>query len=109
VSASGVALDVPRSAAAAPAAVLGVRPEHVLLDPDGPVAASVEQVEYFGSHWIAGLASAIGPLKAVLPREQQPRAGDRLALKLRTERVVLFDAASSELLPSAATLEDANV
>jgi hypothetical protein len=38
------------------------------------------------------------------PRERRPAVGDRLRVALHTERVVLFDTASTRLMPSAATV-----
>ena len=105
VRAAGVRVEVPRIEADAPSAVLGVRPEHVQIDAGGPIGAEVAFVEYFGSHWVASLTTPLGPLKAVVPKQLQPRTGDRLAVRLRTERVVLFDAATTKRLPSTTPLE----
>ncbi|TMH12502.1 MAG: TOBE domain-containing protein, partial [Betaproteobacteria bacterium] len=86
-------------------AVLGVRPEHVQLvaNGNGALAAQVKQVEYFGSHWIAELESAAGTLKAVVDKDLRPADGDRVGLQFNTERIVLFDAKTQALLPSAST------
>ena len=104
----GVSVPVPRVLASAPAATLGVRPEHVMLLDDLPehtgVPAAIASVEYFGSHWIADLVTPIGLLKAVVDKHRRPQPGDRLRLALRTERVVLFDSATERLLPSATTV-----
>jgi multiple sugar transport system ATP-binding protein len=100
-----VEIDVPRVEAASPRAVLGVRPEHVLLGGEGPLAATVTHVEYFGSHWIAELESGAGALKAVVPKTQRPQPGEHVRLSLRAERIVLFDAATTRLMPSASTLQ----
>lgn len=105
VTAGGVRVEVPRIEADAAGAVLGVRPEHVLIEAGGPIGAEVSVVEYFGSHWIAALDTPLGAIKAVVPKHLHPRAGDRLAIRLRTERLVLFDQATTRLLPSATTLE----
>jgi len=99
-----VEVDVPCAEAASPQAVLGVRPEHVLLGDDGPLAARVTHVEYFGSHWIAEFESTAGALKAVVAKTQRPQPGEPVRLSFRTERIVLFDAATTRLLPSASTL-----
>ena len=104
----GVRIDVPRVEADAAAAILGVRPEHVLIESGGPIGAEVTVVEYFGSHWIAALDTPFGALKAAVPKHLHPRAGDRLAVRLRSDRIVLFDRKTTKRLPSATTLERAH-
>jgi multiple sugar transport system ATP-binding protein len=97
-------VTVPRIEAAAPAAVLGVRPEHVSVGAEGGgMPAEVRHVEYFGSHWVADLATAAGVLKAVIDKAHRPVPGDRVAIGFHTDRLVLFDTASEQLLPSATT------
>ena len=109
VGAGQVALDgqsvaVPVTEAAATQALLGVRPEHVRLCAGGAgLAAQVQRVEYFGSHWIAELDTAAGALKAVVDKREKPQPGDRVGLQFETERVVLFDAATEALMRSATT------
>jgi len=118
VSLAGVRVAVPRTDAGAAAAVLGVRPEHVRMSRGAAggegnpmsaagegLAAEVRHVEYFGSHWIAELATAAGTLKAVVDKSQRPVPGERVAIGFDTARVVLFDAATEQLLASAATRE----
>ena len=104
VSLAGTPVAVPRIEANSASVLLGVRPEHVqLAAPGNGLAAQVEQVEYFGSHWIAQLATAAGTLKAVVDKSQRPAPGERVALTFATARTVLFDAASERLLASATT------
>lgn len=97
-------IAIPRTEADSAQALLGVRPEHVRFADDGPIGASVGHVEYFGSHWIADLDSEIGPLRVLAPKAVRPTAGARVRLALDTERVLLFDRASTRLLPSRSTL-----
>ena len=104
VSLAGTPIAVPRIEAGAAAAVLGVRPEHVQVGPaGGGLAAEVQHVEYFGSHWIAELATAAGKLKAVIDKSQRPASGEHVSIGFSTERIVLFDAATEGLLASATT------
>jgi multiple sugar transport system ATP-binding protein len=104
VGLDGHSIPVPRIEAGAGQALLGVRPEHVHLGPPGSgLAATVTHVEYFGSHWIAELASAAGPMKAMVDKHRRPVAGDAVGLDFESERIVLFDAVSERLLPSATT------
>jgi multiple sugar transport system ATP-binding protein len=104
VEAGEFGIAVPQVAEASDQAMLGVRPEHVDLTNDGPLPATVTNVEYFGSHWIAHLDSPVGALRASVPKQTQPSVGEQLRLCLRTERLVLFDRASTRLLASATTL-----
>jgi multiple sugar transport system ATP-binding protein len=105
VALDGVRVPVPAVEADAARAVLGVRPEHVRLGEqgDGAIPAEVKHAEYFGSHWVAELESAAGTLKAVVDKHQRPAGGDRVGLRFNTERLVLFDAGTQRLLPSATT------
>ena len=104
VKVGGAVVPVPALQARAARALLGVRPEHVRLAAPGEgLRAVITHVEYFGSHWIAGLRSAAGMLKAVVDKAVRPREGDEVGLVFETQRVVMFDADSELLLASAAT------
>ena len=104
VSLAGTAVAVPRVEAGAASAVLGVRPEHVrLVAPGEGQSAVVQHVEYFGSHWVTEMTTAAGSLKALVDKSQRPASGDRVAIAFNTARVVLFDAATEQLLASATT------
>jgi len=100
----GHSIDVPPMQGDAARALLGVRPEHVRLTPAGTgLGGRVERVEYFGSHWIAELQTEAGMLKAVVDKATRPAEGERVGLRFDTSRIVLFDAATERLLPSATT------
>jgi len=104
VSLAGSPVTVPRIEQGSAAAVLGVRPEHVQVGAPGEgLAAEVRHVEYFGSHWIAELATAAGTLKALIDKSQRPALGDRVAIGFNSARSVLFDIATEQLLASATT------
>jgi multiple sugar transport system ATP-binding protein len=98
----GARLPVPTPEAGTAGAVLGVRPEHIHLGADGHGLAGVlGHVEYFGSHWVAEVATAAGTLKVVIDKGRRPAPGDAVGLHFDTERLVLFDAVTERLLPSA--------
>jgi multiple sugar transport system ATP-binding protein len=104
VRVDGEAVDVPVIQAPAARALLGVRPEHVrLLSPGEGLSGSVQRVEYFGSHWIAEVQTDAGTLKAVVDKAARPVEGERVGLGFDTSRLVLFDADTERLLPSATT------
>jgi len=75
-----------------------------LSAPGSGLAAQVKHVEYFGSHWIAEFTSAAGTLKAVVDKSVKPQEGEHVGLSFDTRRVVMFDAASEQLLQSATTI-----
>jgi multiple sugar transport system ATP-binding protein len=104
VAADGRWIAVPMLEGHAETALLGVRPEHVRLSsPDDGLPATVQHVEYFGSHWIAELDTGAGALKAVVDKSQRPEEGQRVGVAFDTQRIVLFDAETGRLLPSVTT------
>lgn len=71
---------------------LGVRPEDIVIDPDGEFAGQVEIVEHLGA-WVF-LHVRIGSgtkLVAVASGDCQLKAGDRLRLGVLRHRIHLFD------------------
>jgi multiple sugar transport system ATP-binding protein len=100
----GSSVDVPRADGGAARVMLGVRPEHLRLGPPGTgLAGRVGHVEYFGSHWVADVETGAGGLKVLADKGLRPRPGDAVGLELERDRVVLFDAETELLLPSATT------
>jgi multiple sugar transport system ATP-binding protein len=96
---------VPEVRAHARSVVLGVRPEHVRLcgADEGCLGGRIQHVEYFGSHWVAEVDTEIGSLKVLADKSLRPVLQERVGLQFDTRHVVLFDAATERLLPSAAT------
>ena len=87
--------------------MLGVRPEHVRLRgaDEGCLGGRVQHVEYFGSHWVAEVQTEAGPLKVLADKAGRPVLQETGRPGLRhTARMVLFDAATERLLPSATTI-----
>jgi len=104
VDLGGTVVKVPRVLAGSDRALLGVRPEHVRLgSADHGLPAQVARVEYFGSHWIAELDTPAGAIKALVDKSVRPREGERMGLTFDAKRIVMFDAASEQLLASATT------
>jgi len=105
VRVAGTDITVPTPHANVQRALLGVRPEHVSLRPAGEgIPAQVAQVEYFGSHWVASLATVAGSVCALVGKETAPAVGDTVGITFETRRTVLFDAHTEQLIPSATTL-----
>lgn len=82
--------------------VLGVRPEHISLDDQGPLRGQVYGTEYLGTQQIVTVDTAHGPLKARVSAARQLGAGEPVGLNLRSERLSLFDAQSGRALATAA-------
>ncbi len=79
---------------------LGIRPEHILLSPDGTpgLEAAVEVIEPMGSEMLTWTRVGASRMSVRLPAETPVARGDRLALQLPFHRLNLFDAASGERL-----------
>ncbi|MDB5857947.1 MAG: carbohydrate transporter ATP-binding protein family [Ramlibacter sp.] len=99
-------IPVPTVDAPAPRVVLGVRPEHVRLRgaDQGCLGGRVQHVEYFGSHWVAEVQTEAGPMKLLAGKAMRPVPDEQVGLDFDTRHLVLFDAATEKLLPSATTL-----
>ena len=80
--------------------ILGVRPEHVALDDDGPVRGTVTAAEYLGTTQIVTLDTAQGPVKARIPADRTVRTGEPAGLRFDAGTITVFDGASGRALPS---------
>ncbi len=73
-------------------ATIGIRPEHLILDPDGPLELMVDVSEPLGDAVdVIGTCGA-SRLVARLRRIEPPRPGDRLRLGIEPDTMHLFDA-----------------
>ena len=61
----------------------------------------VRGAEYLGTTQIVTVITANGQLKARLPSDKAVRVGESVGLKLRPDRLSLFDATSGQVLASA--------
>jgi len=79
------------------AAMLGIRPEDVVLDAEGPIAADVRSVEYLGADLV--LACAIGSQTLLVRTDGQHQAstGQRIALRWAHSDLHAFDAAGQRI------------
>jgi multiple sugar transport system ATP-binding protein len=101
----------PRAGGANPAVVLGVRPEHVLVEPadgqrHGTTAAAfsgtVALVEPMGNHQVVLIRCGESQLAAIVNDNRALTPGQTLRFDIDAERVSLFDKASEARLESAA-------
>lgn len=107
--APGIELDLPRplwpALQAAPDGeiVLGVRPEHVRIDPEftqtrpaARISAVVEAVEPLGSETLAYLNAEGSVFIAKMPPTSLPRVNERIDAAFEPEQIHFFNAASGE-------------
>ncbi len=89
------------------AATLGIRPEHLRVDPAGPLAAGVDVVEVLGAETIvhARLASDL-PVTVSLRGISGARPGDTIRLAFDDRFAHIFDQAGMALPPSRSWAED---
>jgi multiple sugar transport system ATP-binding protein len=102
-SANG-AVEVPLAAANAARAAgaarvtLGIRPESVELDGEGPLRGEVLADEYLGSARCIHVATAAGTIVARTAAGEPARIGASVGLALDPARIRLFDAATGRRL-----------
>ena len=80
---------------------LGVRPENVSFADGSPLRGQVIGAEYLGTTQIVTVTTANGQIRARLPSANAVRVGETVGLKLRPDRLSLFDAESGHVLSSA--------
>lgn len=102
ISLGGAIVAVPRTDASAAKALVGVRPEHVMIDERGALRGRVIADEYLGSHQILVVETALGIVRVRVGKDEGRAAGSQVGLSFRKERTLLYDADSGKLLPGAA-------
>jgi multiple sugar transport system ATP-binding protein len=80
---------------------LGVRPENVSFADSSDLRGRVIGAEYLGTTQIVTVTTASGQIKARLSSAKMVKVGETVGLKLRPDRLSLFDAASGQVLSSA--------
>jgi multiple sugar transport system ATP-binding protein len=79
--------------------VLGIRPEHVRLDPAGELELRVDVIESLGSQkYVYGLLDAKVSFTIAVDPSLHLREGQLLRVTPRTEQMHLFDAGTGERL-----------
>jgi multiple sugar transport system ATP-binding protein len=104
VSLGGVTVGTPqlRETAPGPAFVLGVRPEHVILDDSAAFRARIDASEYLGTTQIVTCSSAFGTIKARIPAATTVRVGEVVGLRFTASTLSLFDKTTGRALRTAA-------
>jgi multiple sugar transport system ATP-binding protein len=93
----GLALDLGQGGPVG-AAVLGIRPEHVHLRPDGALRGEVTLVEPMGNHQVVWLRCGPHLLSALVHDGRRIDAGQAAAFALDGARASLFDPATGRRL-----------
>ena len=86
----------------APAALaLGVRPEHIVLDDAAALRGRVSGAEYLGTTQIVIIDTPHGQVRARIAAAIPARTGEIVGLRLKPERLSVFEAASGRAVRSA--------
>jgi multiple sugar transport system ATP-binding protein len=80
---------------------IGVRPENVAFADSSQLRGQVIGAEYLGTTQIVTVTTLSGQVKARLPSGNLVQVGETVGLKLRSDRLSLFDAASGDALHSS--------
>jgi multiple sugar transport system ATP-binding protein len=80
---------------------LGVRPENVSFADSSRLRGRVIGAEYLGTTQIVTVTTSGGQVKARLPSGKLVQVGETVGLKLRPDKLSLFDATSGQVLSSA--------
>ncbi len=100
---NGAAVDLPpvREGVTQRSLALGVRPEHIRFADAGPLQGMVDGTEYLGTTQIVTVTTDHGSLKARVGADMRLKPGEKVWLRLTSDRLSLFDAASGRAIPSA--------
>jgi len=103
VQVNGSTIGVPetRAALTADSAFLGARPEHIRLSDTGALRGRVYGVEYMGARQLITVDTDAGRLKLRTPNTVRVNDGETVGLDFVADRLVLFDAATDQAVPSA--------
>ena len=92
-----LAMDLDAAPAERPV-ILGVRPEHIAIGEDAPLAGTVALVEPMGNHQIVWIAVGERKLSAIVNDTRAFALGDPVRFAVDAGRVSLFDKASEQRL-----------
>jgi len=109
IEAPGISIPVPPRLAPAIGSgtefILGIRPEHIQLESDesvgGRIDATVDVVEYLGNEELIHLDVADADVIALISADHRVRPGDALTLRVKMDRIHLFDPVTTGSLVAA--------
>ncbi|MBL4645930.1 MAG: ABC transporter ATP-binding protein [Hyphomicrobiales bacterium] len=79
---------------------LGIRPEHIQLDDNGPVRGSVFESEYLGTTQIVAVDLGNEIIKARVSSERQLKIGENVGLTFDSAKLSLFEVESGRAIQS---------
>lgn len=102
LSIDGVSVTIPaaREAIVESDLVLGVRPEHVLIDDASSIRGEIFGVEYLGTTQVITITTKRGVVRARVGADRKASIGDQVGLTFRSEKLSVFDKASGRALRS---------
>ena len=100
---AGEAVEIPAAPwAGKPAATLGLRPEHLSLSADGPLAGKVLAIEHLGSETLVHVERDASTVIVKTGRDNLAGIGEAVRLSFDPNHVHLFAADTSSLRAGAA-------
>jgi multiple sugar transport system ATP-binding protein len=96
-----IAIPEVREAVGEGGIMLGARPEHLRLDPAGPLVGAVYGTEYLGTTQIVTLATQWGTVRARQPATLRFAPDETVRFGFRSERLSLFRAADGRAVRTA--------
>ncbi len=91
VDGAELAMPETREALHTPTAILGARPEHIIIGEDGPLHGRVFAVEYMGARQLVTVDTDAGRLRVRAPNTVRVDYGETVRLAFDPERVVVFN------------------
>ena len=79
-------------------AILGIRSEDLILDPNGDIKSQVELVEMLGSEKLVHFTFNESKIIAKLPSDKEVKQGDNVSFSMNLEKVILFNKETTENL-----------
>ena len=79
--------------------ILGIRPEHVGISPEGPINGTIQLVEPLGAETLVHLDTPFGPVISRCPAHTTFKPGESAAATLDQSHSRLFDPVSESVLP----------
>ncbi len=100
---AGADLEMPetREGLASAEAVVGARPEHIVIAEEGPLRGRVFAVEYMGARQLVTVDTEAGRLRVRADNTARFETGENIGLAFDAERLVVFDPASDRAVKSA--------
>lgn len=80
--------------------ILGVRPEHIVVDDTSELRGEIFSVEYLGARQVLSVDTSVGRLKVRAPNNLPAAVGDHIGLAFKSENLVLFDGRGEQALKS---------